>query len=128
MFISDAFATAAATPDTPALGGTFIQIALILLIFYFFLICPQQKRIQQHRAMMNALKIGDRVVTGGGIYGTVSAIRDNEISLEIAPGVNITVERMTIGSVVCEPEKKSAKKAVNESASKGAKVSKTKKK
>ena len=101
MFISNAYAAAAATAaESGNLGGTLIQLALILLIFYFLLIRPQQKRNKAHQDMVEALKAGDKVMTTGGIYGTVRKIKDNEISLEIAQDVIITVERMVVNNVV----------------------------
>ena len=104
MFINDAFAaTATAATGGSAMSGTLIQLALILLIFYFFLIRPQQKKIREHSAMIEALKVGDKVLTGSGIYGKIAKIKESEIALEIAPGVEITVDRMSIGGVVSEP-------------------------
>ena len=70
MFISDAFAqSAGALPAQGSMVGTLIQLGLIFLIFYILLIRPQQKKIRQHEAMLSAIKKGDEVVTGGGIYG-----------------------------------------------------------
>ena len=100
MFISNAYAAAATAAESSNLGGTLIQLALILLIFYFLLIRPQQKRNKAHQDMVEALKAGDKVMTTGGIYGTVRKIKDNEISLEIAQDVVITVERMAVNNVV----------------------------
>lgn len=103
MFISEAWA--ASTPAAMqgnGLGVTLIQVALILLIFYFFLIRPQTKRMREHAEMVNALKAGDRVSTSGGIYGTVTKVdaENNEVTLEIAPNVNIVIERMAVSGVV----------------------------
>lgn len=100
MFISNAYAAATTAAEGSALGGTLIQLALILLIFYFLLIRPQQKRNKAHQDMVEALKAGDKVMTTGGIYGTVRKIKDNELSLEIAPDVVIVVERMAVNNVV----------------------------
>lgn len=95
MFITEALA-AQNTANVGSLGSTLVQIALILLIFYFLLIRPQQKRIKEHTEMVNLLKVGDKVVTSSGIYGTISQIKDNEIMLEIAPSVNIKIEAMSV--------------------------------
>ena len=101
MFISEAFAApATAATGAGSMGGTLIQLALILLIFYFFLIRPQQKKIKAHADMVEALKVGDRVLTNGGIFGTVAKLNGVEISLEIAPGVVIIVDRMSVSGVV----------------------------
>lgn len=103
MLINDAFAAAeTAAAGTGALGGTLVQLALILLIFYFFLIRPQQKRMREHSAMVEALKTGDNVMLGSGIYGKITAIKDDKLQLEIADGVEITVDRMTVGAVVVD--------------------------
>ena len=58
--------------------GQFIPLILIFVIFYFFLIRPQQKKVKDHKAMVEALKRGDKVITSGGIVGTVERIIDNE--------------------------------------------------
>ncbi|MBO6282004.1 MAG: preprotein translocase subunit YajC [Alphaproteobacteria bacterium] len=114
MFINDAFAATAATaPNVGSLGGTLVQLALILLIFYFFLIRPQQKKIKEHADMVNALKKGDRVLTNGGIYGTVSKVDETEISLEIAPTVEIVVDRMSVSGVVSKDKKETKKSATD---------------
>lgn len=105
MFINNAYAATSAAADTGALGGTLIQLALILLIFYFFLIRPQQKKIREHTAMVDALKVGDKVLLSSGIYGKISKIKDNKISVEIASGVDIVIDRMTVGAVVNDDEK-----------------------
>lgn len=109
MFISEAFAAStAATTGAGSMGGTLIQLALILLIFYFFLIRPQQKKIKAHTDMVEALKIGDRVITNGGLYGTVAKLNGMEISLEIASGVVVVVDRMSVGGVVSAEKNKAA--------------------
>ena len=99
MFTSEAWASAG------GLGGqdiatTIIQLALIFLIFYLLLIKPQQKKMKQHNEMLLAIKIGDKVLTGGGIYGKV--VKDNGgcLTVEIANSVEIVVSRMTIRDVV----------------------------
>ena len=58
--------------------GQFIPLILIFVIFYFFLIRPQQKKVKEHKAMVEALKRGDKVITSGGIVGTVERVIDNE--------------------------------------------------
>ena len=103
MFINEAFA-ASAEVSGGSVGTVLIQIALILLIFYFLLIKPQQKRMKQHQDMIQALKVGDRVITNGGIYGRVAKIDGAEIALEVAPKVEITVDRMSVSGVVQNEE------------------------
>jgi preprotein translocase subunit YajC len=109
MFITDAYAAAEAAPtliESGSLSGTLIQLALILLIFYFLLIRPMKKREQAHNAMVEALKVGDKVITNGGIYGTVSKIDGMRISLEVAPNMNIDFDRMAISGVLPKEDKK----------------------
>jgi preprotein translocase subunit YajC len=98
MLISPAYAQDAAG----LLGGAmqFLPLVLIFGVFYFLLIRPQQQRQKEMKTMLGALKRGDRVVTGGGILGTVQRVRDNEVEVEIAPNLRVTVLRDTITSVV----------------------------
>jgi preprotein translocase subunit YajC len=83
-----------------ASAGQFLPLVLIFGVFYFLLIRPQQQRQKEMKAMLAALKRGDRVITGGGIIGIVQKTKDNEVEVEIAPNVRITVLRETITSVV----------------------------
>lgn len=104
MFISEAMAQAAdavTTSSQGSLSGTLIQLGLIFVIFYFILIRPQQKRMKEHDQLLSAIKKGDRIITGGGIYGkVVKADEGAELVVEIAEGVNITVNRATVRDVV----------------------------
>ncbi len=101
MFINDAFAAEATTAvQGNALGGTLIQLALILLIFYFILIRPQQKKMREHAAMVEALKVGDKILLTSGIYGKISKIKDDKVYAEIAPNVEVLIDRMTVGAVL----------------------------
>ena len=86
----------------------FIPLILIFVIFYFFLIRPQQKRVKDHKAMVEALKRGDKVITSGGILGTVERIIDNEkVEVKISDNVNVEVVRATgIQSLVSSIEPK----------------------
>ncbi len=103
MFISPAFAqeaadaTATAAAGSPGLFMSMLPLLLILFIFYIMVIRPQNKRMTEHRAMLQALTKGDKVVTAGGIVGTVSKmINDDEVLVEIANGVQVSVVRHTI--------------------------------
>jgi len=76
--------------------GQFIPLILIFVIFYFFLIRPQQKKVKEHKAMVESLKRGDKVVTSGGITGTISRVIDNDkVEVEIADNVTVEVVRGT---------------------------------
>jgi preprotein translocase subunit YajC len=88
--------------------GQFIPLILIFVIFYFFLIRPQQKKVKEHRAMVENLKKGDKVVTSGGITGTISRVVDNDkVEVEISDNVTVEVVRGTgIQSLVNSQEEK----------------------
>ena len=74
----------------------FIPLILIFIIFYFFLIRPQQKRVKDHKAMVEGLKRGDKVITSGGITGTVERLIDNDkIEVEIAENVKVEIVKAT---------------------------------
>ena len=74
--------------------GQFIPLILIFVIFYFFLFRPQQKKAKEHKIMVEGLKRGDKVVTTGGIIGTVDRIIDNEkIEVEIADNIKVEILR-----------------------------------
>src|SRR3546814_4585788 len=104
MFISPAYAQAAGGG-----GGdpfmTFLPIILIFVVFYFLLIRPQQKKVKQHRQMVSAIRRGDKIVTAGGLIGTVTKIiSDTEAQLELAEGVRVRVVRHTISEVLTRTE------------------------
>ena len=77
-----------------------IMMAVFVVIFYFLLIRPQQKKQKEHQAMLSKISAGDEVVTGGGILGRVIEVGDNFITLEIADGVRVKVQRFQITSLV----------------------------
>ena len=83
-------------------GGfsVFIPLILMFIIFYFLLIRPQQKKVKQHKEMIASLRKGDRVVTAGGIHGTITSISDNTVTLEIAPKVRIKIQKGSISYIV----------------------------
>jgi preprotein translocase subunit YajC len=103
MWISPAYAQDAG--GTAGIVMQLLPLILIFAVFYFLLIRPQQKKMKDHREMLQKLKRNDKVITGGGIVGTISKVRDDsdEIEVEIAPNVRITVLRGTISSVVAPP-------------------------
>ncbi len=85
----------------------FIPLILIFVIFYFFLIRPQQKRIKEHKLMVSTLKRGDQVVTSGGIVGKVERILgDDKVDLLIAENVTVQVVQSTIQSLLNKPQSK----------------------
>ena len=103
MLISPAYAQAAGGDA----GGliSFLPLVLIFAVFYFLLIRPQQKKLKEHQAMVEALRRGDQVVTQGGLVGKVTKVReDGEVELEIATGVNVRVIKHTIQQVRSKTE------------------------
>ncbi|MSO54973.1 MAG: preprotein translocase subunit YajC [Rhodospirillales bacterium] len=98
----------AQTPGASPLGGGIdflIPMVLIFVVFYFLLIRPQQKKVKQHKDMLVALRRGDRIVTGGGIIGTVTkVVNDNEVVVEISEGVRVRVQRAMIASILAKTE------------------------
>ena len=77
----------------------FLPIVLIFGVFYLLLIRPQQKKAKEHRALIDALKKGDQVVTAAGIYGKVISVDESIVTLEIAPGINIKIGKGYIASL-----------------------------
>ncbi|MCB2190234.1 MAG: preprotein translocase subunit YajC [Deltaproteobacteria bacterium] len=82
------------------LSGPIPMLVLMFVIFYFLLIRPQQKKAKAHKAMLGAIKKGDKILTNGGIYGRVTGLDDQTLTLEIAPQVRIKVSRGHIAGVV----------------------------
>lgn len=98
LFISDAWAQSGGGAG----GGliSLLPIVVIFVLFYFLLIRPQQKRQKQHREMVAALSKGDEVVTVGGTLGKITDVGDNFITVEIADGVQIKVQRHAVQSMM----------------------------
>lgn len=90
--------------SSPAAGGgqggsqymSLVFIAAVFAIFYFILIRPQQKRAKQHKEFIENLKKGDKVITSGGLYGTITGITDETVTMEVAEGVRVKVEKGTV--------------------------------
>ncbi len=103
MLVTPAFAQAAGGAGSAF--TSFIPLILIFLIMYFLLIRPQQKKVKEHKAMVDALRRGDQVVTQGGLIGKVSKVKDDgEIEVELAEGVRVRVVRQTIAQVLSKTE------------------------
>jgi preprotein translocase subunit YajC len=101
----------------------FLPLVLIFVVFYFLLIRPQQRKAKDHRATLDALRRGDRVVTGGGIIGTVVRVDGpDEVVVDIADGVRVRVVRGTITSVVAKPDPAAAREAAKQKEQARAKV------
>ncbi|GAB4301552.1 MAG: preprotein translocase subunit YajC [Roseovarius sp.] len=84
--------------------GQFVPLILIFAIMWFLLIRPQQKKMKDHKAMIEALRRGDQIVTQGGVIGKVVKVKDDEVEVEIAQGVKVRVVRATIAQVLSKTE------------------------
>lgn len=85
--------------------GQFLPLILIFGIMYFLLIRPQQQKVKQHKAMVEAVKRGDRIVTQGGLLGKVTKVKDEyEVEVELAEGVKVRVVKATIANVTDRTE------------------------
>ncbi len=115
MFVSPAYAQAAGG----GLGdfGMFMPLILIFVVFYFLMIRPQQKKQKSHREMIGALRRGDRIVTNGGLIGSISRVaNDAELIIEIANGVKVRVLRSMVAELLSKPQpvRRRAKKVEEE--------------
>src|SRR5258708_36236842 len=116
MLISPAYAQGTGLFDQSALIQ-FLPLVLIFVVFYFLLIRPQQKKQKEHRTMLDALRRGDRVVTGGGIVGTVSkVVSPEEVEVDIAQGARVRGVRITSSSILAKPDPAAAREAAREKA------------
>ena len=106
MLITPAYAQAAAGGgDASSMLVQLAPLALIFVVFYFFLIRPQQQKARQQRSMLDAIRRGDRVVTGGGFIGTVAKVVNNdEVLVDLADNVRVRVVRSTISQVLAKTE------------------------
>jgi preprotein translocase subunit YajC len=106
MLITPAYAQAAAGGgDASSMMVQLAPLALIFVVFYFFLIRPQQQKAKQQRSMLDAIRRGDRVVTGGGMIGTVAKVVNNEeVLVDLAENVRVRVVRSTISQVLAKTE------------------------
>ena len=85
----------------------FVPLILIFVIFYFFLIRPQQKKIKEHKSMVSTLKRGDEVITSGGIVATIERVHeDDKIDLSISENVTVKVVKSTIQNLVSKADSK----------------------
>ena len=100
FFISQAMAQSGESSG----GGllSLVPLVLIFVLFYFLLIRPQQKRTKNHKAMVDALEVGDEVVTNGGLLGTVTLVDPNFVRLEVTSGVEVYIQRMQVAALMPE--------------------------
>ena len=99
-------AFAMGTPPGGAAGGgqsaitSLVPLVIMFGIFYFLLIRPQQKKAKEHKALLEALKKGDQVVTAGGMHGKISAVEDNVVIIEVANNVNIKFNKGHVAAII----------------------------
>ncbi len=115
LLVAPAWAQAPSSPVPGAAGGSspaglggsllsFVPFLLIFVLFYVLMILPQQRRQKKHRAILDALKKGDRVETGGGLLGSVTNIHNDVVTLQVADNVKVKVRRSAITQLLTEEE------------------------
>ena len=95
-FFSIAYAQSGGDASSQSPFFQFIPLILILVVFWFLIIRPQQKKQKEHARMVGSLKKGDSVVTNGGIFGTITKVGEDRITLEVSSKVNIQIERQQV--------------------------------
>jgi len=121
-FITPAHAEASALEGSSF--ASLIPLLLIMVIFYFLLIRPQQKKVKDHRDTVEALKKGDKILTGGGIFATITNVQGDTLTAKISEGVTIKIKKDTIAGTIEKPaaeekpvkEKRARKKAAKKPA------------
>ena len=98
FFISDAMAQAGGEQADPLMS--FLPLIFLIVVFYFLLIRPQQKRQKEHQQKIEAIKKGDQVVTAGGLVGKVHKVDDNYVELDLAQSVRVKAVKNTIGDII----------------------------
>jgi len=105
MLIATAYAQAeGAAPAGGGLMGLLIPLVLVMVIFYFLMIRPQQKQMKRHREMVGAIRRGDTVVTSGGLIGKVSRVSDDELQVDLGEGTKVRVVKSTVADVRSKSE------------------------
>jgi preprotein translocase subunit YajC len=109
FLINSAYAQASgAAPGSPSLISTLALPALLLVVFYFLLIRPQSKRAKEQREMLSKVAVGDEIATTGGILGKVTEVGEQFLSVEIASGVNVKLQKFQVAQVLPKGTVKSA--------------------
>jgi preprotein translocase subunit YajC len=105
MFATPAYAQAAGAPGGMDFIVQLIPLVLIFVIFYFFLIRPQQQKAKQHAAMLDGLRRGDQIITAGGLHAKITKLtKEDEVEAEISPNVKVRIAKPTIAALVSKTE------------------------
>jgi len=99
MMLSIAWAANGQSQGAGELFGAMVPLILIFVIFYFLLILPQKKRQKEHQRMIENVKKGDKIVTSGGLYGTITRVKKNYVEMEIANQVVVKIQRSAISAL-----------------------------
>ncbi|MBC7189279.1 preprotein translocase subunit YajC [Candidatus Aerophobetes bacterium] len=99
MMLNIAWAANGQDAGAGGLMGAFVPLILIFVIFYFLLILPQRRKQKEHQEMIKNIKKGDKIITSGGIYGTVTKVKKNYLEVEIANQVVIRLQRNAISAL-----------------------------
>ena len=100
MFISSAYAQAAGAADTQSQLMGMLPLVLMFVVLYFVLIRPQMKKAKEHKAMVEALAKGDEVIMGGGMLGKIAKLGETYLSVEVASGVEVQIQRAAVIQVL----------------------------
>ena len=100
MFISSAYAQAAGAADTQSQLMGMLPLVLMFVVLYFVMIRPQKKKAKEHKAMVEALAKGDEVIMGGGMLGKIAKLGETYLSVEVANGVEVQIQRAAVIQVL----------------------------
>jgi preprotein translocase subunit YajC len=99
MFITPAFAQTSAAPGVNDIFGMMLPLLLIMVVFYFLLIRPQQRKMRDHQQMVKNVRRGDTIVTSGGLVGKVAKVVDDEVMVDIAENVQVRIMKHALSEV-----------------------------
>lgn len=106
--ISDAFAQTAGAADPTGGWMGMLPMVLMFVVLYFLMVRPQMKKAKEHKALLEALAAGDEVITSGGVAGKIASVGENFVKVEIADGVEISVQKPAIAAVLPKGSLKNA--------------------
>jgi preprotein translocase subunit YajC len=114
MNFANLFGLSQQTPAQPTAGGglfsMLIMMGLVFVIFYFLIIMPSRKKQKKHQEMVEQLKSGDKIVTTGGIYGTVMGVQKDRIEIKVSANTKIEITKSAVGAILTPPAQMETKK------------------